>query len=513
VRRRALISCYDKSGLQEFARGLAEAGFDLVASGGTADFLETEVGLDVERVEELTGVAEMLGGRVKTLHPRIHAAILARRDRDDDLATLDEHEIRPFDLVCVNLYPFTQVAAQRGVREEDAVEMIDIGGPSMLRGAAKNFAHCAPVCRPERYATVLAELRKLGELSLATRRSLAAEAFATTAAYEAAIARWFGDVEALPDTLVTAYTKVADLRYGENPHQRGAYYAEEGARVHLLSRVEQMHGKELSLINLLDLSAARLLLREFALPACVIVKHANPCGVAVAGTIEEAYAQALVCDPVSAFGMVCAVNRPVSTELGEALAERFVDVLFAPEYESGALEALQRKEGTRILRDRERRGLPRAERDYKRVIGGLLVQDRDLDIDDREIMRVACGDPDERTWGDLVFAWRVCKHVGSNAIVVAKDLATIGIGGGQTSRVDAVDLALQKAREHAHDLDGSVLASDAFFPFPDGPKAALDAGVTAIIQPGGSMRDDEVTEAVRAAGATMVLTGRRHFRH
>jgi phosphoribosylaminoimidazolecarboxamide formyltransferase/IMP cyclohydrolase len=455
----------------------------------------------------------MLGGRVKTLHPHIHAAILARRDRDDDLATLDEHEIRPFDLVCVNLYPFTQVAAQHGVREEDAVEMIDVGGPSMLRGAAKNFAHCAPVCRPERYPSVLEELRSTGEISLGTRRALAAEAFATTASYEAAIARWFADVEAFPDTLVTAYTKVTDLRYGENPHQRGAYYAEDGARVHLLSRVEQLNGKELSLINLLDLSAARLLLREFALPACVIVKHANPCGVAVARTVEEAYERALACDPVSAFGMVCVVNRPVSTGLGESLADRFVDVLFAPDYDEQALEALRRKEATRILRDRERRGLPRAERDYKRVIGGLLVQDRDADIDDREGMQVACGDPDERTWGDLVFAWRVCKHVGSNAIVIAKDLATIGIGGGQTSRVDAVNLALEKAREHGHDLAGAVLASDAFFPFPDGPEAALAAGVTAIIQPGGSMRDEEVTEAVQAAGATMVFTGRRHFRH
>ncbi len=409
MRRRALISCYDKTGLEEFARGLSEAGFDLVASGGTADFLETEVGLDVERVEELTGVAEMLGGRVKTLHPRIHAAILARRDRDDDLATLDEHEIRPFDLVCVNLYPFTHVAAQRGVREEDAVEMIDVGGPSMLRGAAKNFAHCAPVCRPERYLPVLEEIRSTGEISLATRRALAAEAFATTAAYEAAIARWFLDVEAFPEAFVAAYTKVTDLRYGENPHQRGAYYAEEGARVHLLSRIEQLHGKELSLINLLDLSAARLLLREFALPTCVIVKHANPCGVAVAGTIESAYERALACDPVSAFGMACAVNRPVSPALGEALSERFLDVLFAPDYDGKALEALQRKEATRILRDRERRGLPRAERDYKRVIGGLIVQDRDLDIDDREGMQVACGEPDERTWGNLVFAWRVCK--------------------------------------------------------------------------------------------------------
>jgi len=510
---RALISVYDKTGLQEFARGLAEAGFELVASGGTADYLETEVGLDVERVEELTGVAEMLGGRVKTLHPRIHAAILARRDRAEDIATLDEQDIRPFDLVCVNLYPFSEVAGRYGVREEDAVEMIDIGGPSMLRGAAKNFAHVAPVCRPERYESIVAELRASGDLSMETRRALAAEAFATTAAYETAIARWFGDVEAFPETLVTAFSKVTDLRYGENPHQRGAYYAEQGARVHLLSRVEQLHGKELSLINLLDLSAARLLLREFALPACAIVKHANPCGVAVAGTIEEAYERALASDPVSAFGMVLAVNRPVSAGLGEALAERFIDVLFAPDYDEQALDSLRRKEAIRILLDRERRGFPRGERDFKRVLGGLLVQDRDWDVDDREGMEVACGEPDEACWGDLIFAWRVCKHVGSNAIVVAKELATIGIGGGQTSRVDAVRLALEKAREHGHDVHGAVLASDAFFPFPDGPESALDAGVTAIIQPGGSRRDVEVIEAVRGAGATMVITGRRHFRH
>ena len=510
---RALISVYDKTGLEDFARGLAEVGCELVASGGTADFLEHQVGLDVERVEELTGVAEMLGGRVKTLHPRIHAAILARRDHSDDVATLDEHEIRPFDLVCVNLYPFSEVAGRYGVREEEAVEMIDVGGPSMLRGAAKNFAHVAPVCSPTRYEGVLEELRRAGDLSLATRRALAAEAFATTAAYEVAIARWFGDVEAFPDTFVAAFTKVMDLRYGENPHQRGAYYAEQGSRVHLLSRVEQVHGKELSLINLLDLSAARLLLREFALPACVIIKHANPCGVAVAGTIEEAYERALASDPVSAFGMVCAVNRPVSAALGRLLAKRFVDVLFAPDYEDGALDALRGKEAIRILRDRERRGMIGGERDYKRVLGGMLVQDRDWDVDDRETMQVACGDPDEACWGDLVFAWRVCKHVGSNAIVVVKDLATIGIGGGQTSRVDSVKIALEKAREHGHDLSGAVLASDAFFPFADGPEAALAAGVTGIIQPGGAKRDDEVVEAVRAAGATMVLTGRRHFRH
>jgi phosphoribosylaminoimidazolecarboxamide formyltransferase / IMP cyclohydrolase len=510
---RALISVYNKAGLESFARGLADMGWDLVASGGTADFLEREVGLDVERVEDLTGVAEMLGGRVKTLHPRIHAAILARRDRDEDVATLAEQGIEPFDLVCVNLYPFSDVAGRYGVREEEAVEMIDVGGPSMLRGAAKNFAHCAPVSRPEQYDALVQELRDSDTLSHETRRALAADAFATTAAYEAAIARWFADVEAFPETLVTAYTKVTELRYGENPHQRGAFYAEQGARVHLLSRVEQLHGKELSLINLLDLSAARLMLREFALPACVIVKHANPCGVAVAGTIEEAYEHALASDPVSAFGMVCAVNRAVSAGLGEALADRFIDVLFAPDYDDAALEALQRKQAIRILRDKERRGFSRGERDFKRVLGGLLVQDRDWDIEDREGMEVACGEPSEEMWGDLLFAWRVCKHVGSNAIVIAKDLATIGIGGGQTSRVDAVKLALDKAREHGHDVSGAVLASDAFFPFPDGPQAALDAGVTAIIQPGGSKRDDDVTDAVRAAGATMVLTGRRHFRH
>jgi phosphoribosylaminoimidazolecarboxamide formyltransferase/IMP cyclohydrolase len=256
-----------------------------------------------------------------------------------------------------------------------------------------------------------------------------------------------------------------------------------------------------------------LLLREFALPACVIIKHANPCGVAVAGTIEEAYERALASDPVSAFGMVCALNRPVSARLGEALAERFVDVLFAPEYHEAALEALQRKQAIRVLHDRERRGFSRGERDLKRVLGGMLVQDRDWDIDDRETMEVSCGEPDEASWGDLVFAWRVCKHVGSNAIVLAKNLTTIGIGGGQTSRVDSVRIALEKAREHGHDVHGAVLASDAFFPFPDGPQAALDAGVSAIIQPGGSKRDDEVVAAVRDAGATMVLTGRRHFRH
>jgi phosphoribosylaminoimidazolecarboxamide formyltransferase/IMP cyclohydrolase len=305
---------------------------------------------------------------------------------------------------------------------------------------------------------------------------------------------------------------VLDLSYGENPHQRAAYYAERGARKHLLSRVEQLHGKALSFNNLNDLSAARLLAREFALPACVIVKHANPCGVAIGATIEEAYDKALAADPTSAYGGIVVLNREVEGELGEKLAEQFVEVLLAPGYDEDALDWLRQKQNTRILVDRERRRDADA-RHYKRVLGGLLVQDPDAEIEDRESWQVVCGSPDERQWGDLVFGWRVCKHVSSNAIVLVRDLQTIGIGAGQMSRVDAVRLATDKAVAHGHTLEGSSLASDAFFPFPDGPRLALDAGTTAIVQPGGSRRDEDVVAAVEAAGAAMVFTGRRHFRH
>jgi phosphoribosylaminoimidazolecarboxamide formyltransferase/IMP cyclohydrolase len=509
---RALISTYDKTGLDVFAQGLADLGWRIVASGGTATAIE-RLGLEVEHVDALTESPEMLGGRVKTLHPRIHAAILARRDRDDDAATLEQHEIEPFDLVCVNLYPFEEVAAKKGVDEADAVEMIDVGGPSMLRGAAKNFAHVAAVCRPEQYGFVLDELRERGSLSLETRRELAAEAFATSAAYEAAIANWFADREPFPETLVLPLKKVLDLSYGENPHQRAAYYAERGRRSHLLSRVEQLHGKALSFNNLNDLSAARLLAREFALPACVIVKHANPCGVGLGATAEEAYDKALASDPTSAYGGIVVLNREVEGLLGAKLADQFVEVLFAPAYNEDALAALRKRQNTRILVDREQRGPDPSERNYKRVLGGMLVQDPDSEVDDRAGWEVVCGAPDEQQWGDLVFAWRVCKHVSSNAIVLAKDLATIGIGAGQMSRVDSVHIALDKARLFGHDATGSALASDAFFPFADGPRLALDAGVGSIVQPGGSKRDDEVIAAVSEAGAAMVFTGRRHFRH
>ncbi|HET7451064.1 MAG TPA: bifunctional phosphoribosylaminoimidazolecarboxamide formyltransferase/IMP cyclohydrolase, partial [Gaiellaceae bacterium] len=484
----------------------------LVATSGTAKALK-DAGLPVRKIEEFTGAPEMLGGRVKTLHPRIHAGILARRDLAEDAATLAEHEIEPIDLVCVSLYPFASVAGRRGATEAEVVEMIDVGGPSMLRAAAKNFAHVAVLSSPSQYDGVLEDLRTHGEVTLDTRRRLAREAFETTAAYEATIANWFGETEAFPDQLTLTFRKVTDLSYGENPHQAAAYYRELGARRHLLSQVDQLGGKELSYNNLVDLEGARRVAREFTVPTAVIVKHANPCGVAVAATIEEAWERALAADPVSAFGCVALLNRPVGEELGARIAEHFVEVLLAPEYHDSALEALRTKKSLRILSDRERRSETPGERDYKRVLGGILVQERDADVADRESMEVVVGEISEAQWGDLLFAWRVCKHVSSNAIVLVRDLQTIGVGAGQMSRVDAVRIAVEKAQEHGHDLRGAVLASDAFFPFADGPQLALDEGVAALIQPGGSRRDDEVVAAVAAAGASMVLTRRRHFRH
>jgi len=509
---RALISVHDKTGLVPFARGLADLGFELVASGGTAAALE-EGGLVVTRVDDVTGFPEMLGGRVKTLHPRIHAGILARREIADDMASLDEHGIVPFDLVCVNLYPFARVAEQPEAAESDVVEMIDIGGPAMLRAAAKSHASVAAVCRPEDYDAVLAELRAQGATSLETRRRLAVTAFATTAAYEAGIAGWFQRSVRFPATISLALDRAHDLAYGENPHQGAAYYAERGRRTHLLSRVEQLRGKPLSFNNLNDLSAARLLVRELEDAACVIVKHANPCGVAAAPTIERAYARALAADPVSAYGGVVVLNRAVTAALGEALADQFVEVLFAPGYDEQAMEALARKTSMRVLNDTERRTLTESEPDYRRVLGGLLVQDRDWEIAARDGMEVVSGEVSEQQWDDLIFAWRVVKHVTSNAIVLARGTQTIGIGAGQMSRVDAVRIALEKARELGHELEGAVLASDAFFPFTDGPQLALDAGVSVLVQPGGSRRDGEVIEAVSAANAAMVFTHRRHFRH
>jgi phosphoribosylaminoimidazolecarboxamide formyltransferase/IMP cyclohydrolase len=509
---RALLSAYDKTGLAAFATELARLGVELLASGGTARFLG-EAGVAVTPVEDLTGFAEMLGHRVVTLHPAVHGGILARRDVAADVADLERHGIRAIDLVCVNLYPFGKAVAATEVDEAAAIELIDVGGPALLRAAAKNHKHVVAVCRPEDYERVLEELRAGDGVTAGTRRALATRAFETTAAYDAAIAAWLGRETPFPETYAPVFDRVLELAYGENPHQQAAYYAQRGSRTHLLARVEQVHGKPLSYNNLNDLSAARELSLELEEPACVIVKHANPCGVGAADTIEEAYDKALAADPVSAYGGVVVVNRPVSAALGERLAEQFVEVLFAPGYDEQALESLVAKPGTRILNDLERRAFPEDERDLRRVLGGLLVQDRDLVPDDRAGMEVVCGELDQLAWADLLFAWTVVKHVTSNAIVLVRAGQTLGIGAGQVSRVDAVRLAIAKAREHGRHLDGAVLASDAFFPFPDGPALALEAGVTALIQPGGSKRDAEVAAVVREAGAAMVVTGRRHFRH
>jgi phosphoribosylaminoimidazolecarboxamide formyltransferase/IMP cyclohydrolase len=495
---RALISAYDKTGLDTFARGLAELGVELVTTGGSTEAFLRALGLEPMSID----VPQMLGGRVKTLHPRVHAGILARRDDQADLATLAESGIEPFDVVVVNLYPFTT---------DPGVELIDVGGPAMLRAAAKNFAHVAAVASPDDYQPVLDELRETGEISSRTRRRLAEKAFALTAQYDTRVSSWLADPTPIPERLMPVFQRELELAYGENPHQAAAYFSIAGASSHLLSGVKKLHGRDLSFINLYDLAAARRLLEDLGLePVCVIVKHANPCGVAVADTIERAYELAYEGDPLSAFGMVCALNRPVSAALGEALAERFIDVLYAPEYEPGALEALQRKPATRILRGPplDPRGL-----DMKGVPGGVLVQEPDLGVERRDDLELVCGALDKEQWEDLLFSWTVCKHVVSNAIVIAKNRQAIGIGAGQQSRVDAVRLAVEKARDRGHDLSGAVLASDAFFPFADGPQLALGAGVRAVIQPGGSKRDTEVIEGVEAAGAAMVFTHRRHFRH
>ena len=509
---RALLSVSDKTGLIEFARGLAELGIEIISTGGTAGVL-ADAGVPVRSITDLTGFPEIMDGRVKTLHPKLYAGLLAVRDNAEHLRAAQEHHVELVDLVCVNLYPFERTAAARGVSDAEVVENIDIGGPTMIRAAAKNNAFAAAVVSPESYDAVLDELRESGcRLSPSTRESLAAEAFAYTARYDTAIARWFQEKrEDFPPLFVRAFEKVLELPYGENPHQRAAYYEQVGARTHVLSMVSQLGGKQISFNNLLDLDAGRLLLGEFQIPACVIIKHNNPCGVAVGATAIEAYQRAFACDPMSAFGGVVLLNRAVDEPLANLLSEQFIEVLFARGYEAEAVEILSRKPNTRLLDDRERRNANMIEPHLRQVVGGMLVQDRDYDLESRAEMQVVSERrPTETEWQELSFAWKVCKHVRSNAIVFARDLATIGVGAGQMSRVDAVRLGLEKARDG---VQGAVMASDAYFPFADAPELALEAGATAIIQPGGSVRDHESVEAVDRAGATMVFTSRRHFLH
>ncbi|KAA1374608.1 bifunctional phosphoribosylaminoimidazolecarboxamide formyltransferase/IMP cyclohydrolase [Aeromicrobium fastidiosum] len=509
--QRALVSVYDKSGLDELARALHAAGVSIVSTGSTAKTIEA-AGVPVTPVEQLTGFPECLDGRVKTLHPRVHAGILADLRLDDHVAQLADLEIEPFDLVIVNLYPFVETVAS-GATPGEIVEQIDIGGPSMVRAAAKNHPSVAVVTSTAQYADVTAALAG-GGFTLQQRKQLAAAAFAHTAAYDVAVASWFaGDYAGdggWPEFGGATYTRQAVLRYGENPHQEAALYTDGTGG---LAAAEQLHGKEMSYNNYVDTDAARRAAYDFDRPAVAIIKHANPCGIAVGADVAEAHARAHACDPVSAFGGVIATNRPVSVAMAEQVAEVFTEVIVAPDYEPGAVEVLQGKKNIRILRcdaDAEPVGL-----EFRRISGGELAQQRDhvdAEGDEPTTWTLAAGDAaDEATLADLAFAWTATRAVKSNAILLAKDGASVGVGMGQVNRVDSCRLAVERAG--AERATGSVAASDAFFPFSDGLQVLLDAGVTAVVQPGGSVRDDESIAAAKAAGVTMYFTGTRHFFH
>ncbi len=538
MKRRALVSVSEKKGVAAFARRLHRMGFEILSTGGTARALE-EARVPVVPVSEVTGEPEILGGRVKTLHPKIHGAILADLENPDHVTELVEHDIGPIDLVCINLYPFEETVSG-GAPEKEAIEQIDIGGPAMLRAAAKNFRSVTVVPSPEFYKDVLAELEAEGQVSPETRRRLALAAFRRTALYDAAIAEWLEkavanedlepnvtptseeeaaeeslelnhssseDGEDFPELLTLRYERALPMRYGENPHQRAAYYARVGEG-HLLSGAEKLQGKDLSFNNLNDLDAVLTLLAELGdRPAAVIVKHATPCGAGVGDTLPEAYAKALASDPLSAFGGIVALNGAVSGELAGEVTKVYTEVLVAPGYTPEATETLVTKPNMSVLRAGEL-GLPGLS--AKDVTGGLLLQDTDVIEDDSGYRVVTRREPAPEQMEDLLFAWRVAKRVRSNAIVLARDGGTVGIGGGQTSRVDAAELAVKKAGERTR---GAVAASDAFFPFADGVEALAEAGITAVIQPGGSKRDEEVIEAANERGVAMVFTDRRHFLH
>jgi len=517
--RRALVSVFDKDGIVEFCAGLIGLGFEIVSSGGTARLL-AEAGLAVTQVSEYTGFPEMLDGRVKTLHPKIHGGILGVRSDPDHVAQMEHAGILPIDLVAVNLYPFEETAARDGATRDEIVEMIDIGGPAMVRAAAKNHGDVGVVVSPADYAPVLSELRELGALSEATRRRLAAAAFAHTAAYDAAVAGWMAgeaspgpapDDARYPERLRFELVKVQDLRYGENPHQTAAFYRDPDAPAGSVAGARQLQGKELSFNNILDFDAALNCASSFPTGACAIIKHGNPCGVATSESAVEAFRNALECDPTSAFGGVIAFNRPVDGTAAEAIAEAFYEGVIAPGFDADARARLGKKKNMRLLEVGAVDGLRRARRDLRRVNGGVLVQDWDDVVDVVAAGRVVTARrPTDEEWQALQFAWIVAMHVKSNAIVYAGSDRTFGIGAGQMSRVDSSRIGAMKARRP---LDGAAMASDAFFPFRDGIDAAAQVGVKAVVQPGGSIRDEEVVAAADEHGIAMVFTGRRHFRH
>jgi len=515
--RQALISVSDKSGVVELARALGALGVSILSTGGTAKLLEKE-GVRVTEVSAHTGFPEMLDGRVKTLHPKIHGGILARRDSAAHMSAIRDAGIAPIDLIVVNLYPFQATVADPDCRLEDAIENIDIGGPAMLRAAAKNHRGVAVVVDPADYAPVLEEIRAGGGVSDATRFALAKKVFAHTAAYDGAIANYLFSLDAqdrrreFPDVLNLQFRKVQDMRYGENPHQSAAFYRDERPAAGSLASYRQLQGKELSYNNIADADAAWECVKSFAEPACVIVKHANPCGAAVGEGLLAAYDKAFRTDPVSAFGGILAFNRALDRATAESVGKQFAEVIIAPRVEPDAREFFAGKQNLRVLE------VPLAHEanawDCKRVGGGLLVQSPDAKAIARAELRVVTKrQPTDGEWADLLFAWRVAKYVKSNAIVFCRDGMTVGVGAGQMSRVDSARIASIKAQNAGLSLAGSVAASDAFFPFRDGLDVVVEAGAVAVIQPGGSVRDGEVIAAADERGVAMAFTGVRHFRH
>jgi len=514
---RALVSVSDKTSVVELCKALSASGVQILSTGGTAKLLEKE-GLRVTEVSSHTGFPEMLDGRVKTLHPKIHGGILARRDLREHMAAIDKAGIAPIDLIVVNLYPFEATIADPDCTLENAVENIDIGGPTMLRAAAKNYASVAVVVDPADYAGVLEEIRATGGVADATRFALAKKVFAHTAAYDGAIANYLSSLDAqnrpgaYPDAFNLQFVKRQEMRYGENPHQSAAFYRDRRPVAGGIASFSVLQGKELSYNNVADADAAWECVKSFAEPACVIVKHANPCGVAIAESPLAAYRKAFKTDPTSAFGGILAFNRALDRAAAEEIGKQFAEVIIAPRIEPAAREFLAAKQNLRVLE------VPLShesqQHDYKRVGGGLLVQSSDTKVLDRKDLKVATRKkPSDAQWADLLFAWKVAKFVKSNAIVFCRDGATVGVGAGQMSRIDSARIAAIKAKNAGLAIEGSAVASDAFFPFRDGLDAVIDAGAAVVIQPGGSVRDDEVIAAADERGIAMVFTGVRHFRH
>lgn len=522
--RRALLSVHDKTGLADFARALRNLGIELVAVDGTEQYLRDE-GVDVVGIEQAIGAKALAGaGAVQTLNPQLQQAIVWGQGSgltvDSALNAVggsanggsngahDGH----FDMIVMNLNPFERVANRHRNREDEVVSAIDIDGPAILRAAAKNYERVVVVADPEMYSIILEELEQTEcDPSYDVRKLLASRAFDSTAHYELAIANWFNEVEDFPTYLLRDYVKMFDLPYGENPHQRAAYYVEVGARRHLLSRVEQLHGDDLTFNNLNDLHCARGLVADFTIPCCTIVKHAAPLGCAVSSDAATAFERAISADELSTYGGVIALNRPVDAATAKRITERYYEVVYAPGYSDEAIEILKQREELKVLLDQERRKKSPGERDMRRVVGGLLVQDTDSDLEERDFMDImTTAQPSEAQWGDLLFAWRVAKWVPSSAIVLAKDLTVVGIGGGSPNRNECLETALRKAGDNAR---GAMLASDSFFAYEDAPQLAIEAGIIGAIQPGGSRRDDDVISLFDQASLPMVFTHRRHFRH